>query len=309
MDDISIIGTRMLMLFAIMMIGFIANKAGIIDEYANKKFSSLVVNITAPAMILASSEGAASLGSKKDALLVLLVAVSMYAFLGLMSLTVRRLFRIPAGEEGVYRFMIVFGNNAFMGFPVVQAIFGDNALFYAAIFNIPNNILAYSYGVYLLTKHRGEGGNFRWQNMVNPGVVSAVLTLLLFLLGLSLPSFAITTLDCVGNITTPLAMIVIGASLANVPLKSVLKDVKIYLFSLYKMILLPALIWSVARLLIKNPVVLGVLVIISAMPCATIAVMLSTEYGGDAKTASRYVFVSTVLSVITIPIVAYFMVL
>ncbi len=301
----STIWLKMLMLFAIMMIGFIANKAGIIDEDANRKFSSLVVNITAPAMILASSEGAAQLGSKKDALLVLLTAVFMYVFLGIMSLTVRKLFAIPKGKEGVYRFMIVFGNNAFMGFPVVQAIFGDNALFYAAIFNIPNNILAYSYGVYLLTKHKRGNGSFRWQNMVNPGVISAVLTLLLFLLGISLPSFVVTTLDTVGQITTPLAMIVIGASLANVPLSSVLKDLKVYFYSLYKMILLPLLIWLIGRMLITNKLILGVLTVISAMPCATIAVMLSNEYGGDAQTASRYVFVSTILSVITIPIVAY----
>lgn len=303
--DITVIAAKMLMLFAIMVIGFIANKTGIIDEDANKKFSSLVVNITAPAMILASSEGAATLGSKQDALIVLLVAVSMYVFLGIMSLTVRFLFRIPKGKEGVYRFMIVFGNNAFMGFPVVQAIFGDNALFYGAIFNIPNNIFAYSYGVYLLTKHHKEGGNFNWKNMINPGVISAVTTLLLFLLDIKLPSFAITTFDCVGQITTPLAMIVIGASLANIPLKSVLKDVKVYFYSLYKMIVLPLFIWLIARMVLTNSVVLGVLVIISAMPCATIAVMLSNEYGGDTKTASRYVFVSTILSVITIPIVAY----
>lgn len=303
--DITVIGAKMLMLFAIMVIGFIANKVGIIDEQANKKFSSLVVNITAPAMILASSDGASSLGSKQDALIVLLVAVSMYIFLAIMSLTVRYLFRIPKGKEGVYRFMIVFGNNAFMGFPVVQAIFGDSALFYAAIFNIPNNIFAYSYGVYLLTRHQKEGGTFNWKNMVNPGVISAVATLLLFLIGIQLPSFAITTLDCVGQITTPMAMIVIGASLANIPLKSVLKDGKVYLYSLYKMLVLPMLIWVLAKQVLTNAVVLGVLVIISAMPCATIAVMLSNEYGGDTATASRYVFVSTILSVITIPVVAY----
>ncbi len=307
--DIRIVGAKMLMLFAIMVIGFIANKAGLIDEEANKRFSSLVVNITAPAMILASSKGAETLGSKTDALLVLLVAAAMYGFLALMSLFVGKLFRIPKGKEGVYRFMIVFGNNAFMGFPVVQAIFGDNALFYAAIFNIPNNILAYSYGVYLLTKNRSESGSFRWKNMINPGVVSATLTLLLFLLGISLPDFAVTVFDSVGQITTPLAMIVIGASLAKIPLGSVLRDVKVYLFSLYKMIFLPFLIWLIGRLVISNPTVLGVLVIISAMPCATIAVMLSHEYGGDAPAASRYVFVSTILSVITIPVVAYLFVL
>lgn len=303
--DITVIGAKMLMLFAIMVVGFLANKMGIVDEDANKKFSSLVVNITAPAMILASSKGAATLGSKQDALLVLLIAVSMYVFLGMMSLTVRFLFRIPKGSEGVYRFMIVFGNNAFMGFPVIQAIFGDNALFYAAIFNIPNNIFAYSYGVYLLTKHQREGGSFHWKNMINGGVISAVTTLLLFLLDLKLPAFAITTFECVGQITTPLAMIVIGASLANIPLKSVLRDVKVYFYSLYKMLVLPLFIWMLARMVLTNWIVLGVLVIISAMPCATIAVMLSNEYGGDTKTASRYVFVSTILSVVTIPIVAY----
>lgn len=298
---------KMGMLFLIMMTGYIGNKAGVLDDEGNKKFSSLVVNITAPAIILASSADADSLGSKKDALVVLLVATLMYAFLAFAALFVRKLFRLEKGSEGIYRFMTIFGNNAFMGYPVVQAVFGDNALFYAAIFNLPNNILAYSYGIWLLTSGRSKTGHFQWKNVCNPGVISAVTTLLLFLCGIKLPSFAVDTLECVGNITTPMAMLVIGSSLANIPIRSVVKSIRIYLFSLWKLLFLPFLIWLIANPILQNKIVLGVLVVIAAMPCATIAVMLSNEYGGDAETASKYVFMSTVLSVITIPLVTFFL--
>lgn len=294
------------MLFFIMMAGFIGNKAGVLDQEGNKKFSSLVVNITAPALILASSSDKNLTGSKADALFVLTVAVGMYIFLILASFSVRFLFKVKKADEGLYRFMTVFGNNAFMGIPVVETIFGN--VFYAALFNLPNNILIYSYGGYLLSRKNAQADNkhsFQMKNIWNPGVISAVTALIMFLAGLRFPEMVTDTLQNVGNITTPLSMIVIGSSLAVLPLGETFKNLKVYLFSLFKLIILPTLIWLIARLFITDFMVLGVLVIISGMPCAAVTVMLCNEYGNDADSAARYVFVSTVLSVITIPVMTF----
>lgn len=306
MIDMTNVITKMCMLFVIMMTGYLANKWHVLDAEGNKKYSSLVVNITAPALILASASDKNLAGSKKDALFVLAIAVLMYLFLILVSFFVRHLFRIPRGEEGVYRFMTIFGNNAFMGIPVVEAIFHN--VFYAALFNLPNNLLIYSYGGYLLSK-KGAGGNenmrFRWRNVCNPGVIAAFIALVMFLAGLKFPAPVTDTLNCVGAVTTPLSMLVIGSSLAELSLKETFQSVRVYAFSMYKLIVLPLVIWLIGRLFIRQFVVLGVLVIISAMPCAAVTVMLCNEYGNDAAMAAKYVFVSTVMSVITIPVLAF----
>lgn len=306
MIDMTNVITKMCMLFVIMMTGYIGNKCKVLDEEGNKKYSSLVVNITAPALILASASDSNLAGSKSDALFVLAVAAGMYAFLILASFCVRHLFRIPKGEEGVYRFMTVFGNNAFMGIPVVEAIF--NNVFYAALFNLPNNLLIYSYGGYLLSKKSGAESNttrFRWKNVCNPGVIAALTALIMFLADLKFPKPVTDTLNCVGAVTTPLSMLVIGSSLASLSLKETFQNIRVYAFSMYKLIVLPVVIWLIGRLCIKNFMVLGVLVIISAMPCAAVTVMLCNEYGNDAGMAAKYVFVSTVMSVVTIPVLAF----
>lgn len=310
MIDMTKVITKMCMLFVIMMTGYIGNKLGVLDDAGNKKYSSLVVNITAPALILASASDSSLAGSKSEALFVLAVAVGMYVFLITASLFVRFLLRIPKGEEGVFRFMTVFGNNAFMGIPVVEAVFGN--VFYAALFNLPNNILIYSYGGYLLDKRTSDGSEqkgvgFSWKNVCNPGVIAAVTALIMFLAGLRFPAPVTDTLNCVGAITTPLSMLVIGSSLANLSLKETFSNIRVYVFSIYKLIVLPVIIWLIGRLFIDSFMVLGVLVIISAMPCAAVTVMLCNEYGNDSGLAARYVFVSTVLSVVTIPVLAFLM--
>lgn len=306
MIDMSNIIQRMCMLFIIMMTGYIGNKCKVLDDEGNKKFSSLVVNITAPALILASSSDKNLAGSKADALFVLAVAAGMYIFLILVSFGVRFIFKIEKKDAGLYRFMTVFGNNAFMGIPVVETIFGN--VFYAALFNLPNNILIYSYGGYLLSGQDTQSGrrhSIQLKNFWNPGVVSAVVALLMFLADLRFPKPVTETLQCVGDITTPLSMIVIGSSLASLPLGETFRNVKVYLFSLFKLILLPTVIWLIAKNFIEDFMVLGVLVIIAGMPCAAVTVMLCNEYGNDSEIAARYVFVSTVLSVITIPVMTF----
>lgn len=307
MIDMTKVIMKMCMLFVIMMIGYIGNKLGVIDEVGNKKYSSLVVNITAPALILASASDSNLSGSKSEALFVLALAIGMYGFLMVASLLVRFLFRIPKGNEGVYQFMTIFGNNAFMGIPVVEAIFGN--VFYASLFNLPNNILIYSFGGYLLGKQQKnetvKTAKFTWKNICNPGVISATTALILFLMGLKFPTPITDTLNCVGAITTPLSMLVIGSSLANLSLRETFVNVRVYAFSLYKLVVLPVMVWFIGRLFIHSFLVLGVLVVISAMPCAAVTVMLCNEYDNDANLAARYVFVSTVLSVLTIPGLAY----
>lgn len=302
--DIGNVIEKMLMLFSIMLIGFAGNRAGVLDDVGNKKFSTLVVNITAPALILASSADENLSGSKSSALLMLAAAFGVYAFLLLLSFIVGKVMKKEPGGSGLYRFMTVFGNNAFMGIPVVDAIFGT--VFYAAIFNLPNNLLIYSLGAYLLSGKEGKKSKFSIRQILNPGTISAAIAMVMFLVGLRLPKPLLSTLQTVGGVTTPLSMLVIGSTLAQTSLKTTLGSWKTYIFGAFKLLLVPALVFFIGKLIIKDTLILGVLTILTAMPCAAVTTMLCEETGQDSKTAAKYIFITTLMSVITIPFVAFF---
>ncbi len=301
--DIGNVIEKMIMLFCIMLIGFVGNKAGVLDGGGNKKFSALVVNITAPALILASSADENLSGSKSSALFMLLAAFCVYLFLLLLSFLAGAIFRKEPGGSGLYRFMTVFGNNAFMGIPVVEAIFGT--VFYAAIFNLPNNLLIYSLGSYLLSGKEGKKSSFSIKQILNPGTISAAVALVMFLCNLRFPGPVLGTLQTVGSVTTPLSMLVIGSTLAETSIKSTFGNWKIYLFGIFKLLFIPGAVYLLGSLVIHDPLILGVLTVLTAMPCAAVTTMLCEETGQDSQTAAKYIFITTLMSVITIPLVAF----
>ncbi len=302
--DITIVIEKMIMLFLIMMIGYAARKARVFDDRAVGNFSSLVVNVTMPCLMLSSISIESDI-SKTEVLLFLAVAVLMFGGLALFAKLVPHLLKADASESGVFEYMTMFSNNGFMGFPVIQAILGREALLLASVLNLPINIMMFSYGVYLITKDGRQEQQFNWKRLINPGMVAGVTALSLYLLDFSWPAVAGDVFSTAGDVTTPLAMIVLGASLADVPIGEVLRDWRIYIFSTIRLIVEPFLVWLVVSRIFDNPLIWGVLVITAGMPCATATVMICTEYGKNAATASKHVFMSTVFSVVTIPLLAW----
>ncbi len=292
---------EMLTLFIIMAIGYIANKVSFITKEGNRLLSKLIVNITLPAMVLAS---VMSIGEKMagwDLLLLLAVAFASYAILGLLAFLTPRILRAPREKAGVYSFLAMFGNVGFVGFPIITAVYGKEAVFYAALFNIPFNLLIFSVGVAMLSA--GEKFRLSRQVLLNPSLLASILALILYILPLKFPGPIVETVDLLGSITVPGAMLVVGASLGSVPVKEVFNDARVYAVSLVKLLLCPVLIWLCFHQVIDNPLILGAAVITTAMPSATNAAMLTMEYGGDEALASKGIFIATILSIVTIPLV------
>lgn len=303
--DVGVVFQQMLILMSIMLLGYLTSKRGLFEKHANLNFATLVNYVTVPAMILASTAGAGEVGSKADSIYMLLLAVSLYAILFLLSFLTPKIFRVSPDAVGIVQFLTVFANNGFMGFPVVEAIFGSGALFYAAIFNIPNNLLIYSLGVLLITKGRKENvASFR-TILTNPANIAAVVAMFCFFFDIQLPDMIMKTASSLGDITSPLAMFLIGSSMADIDLKSAFQSKKMYVFALFRMLLLPVALWPVLRLFVSNETMLGILIVIAAMPGPAMAVTLSTQYGGKVELASRYVFLSTLISVLTIPFISW----
>ncbi|HMM06860.1 MAG TPA: AEC family transporter [Clostridiales bacterium] len=300
--ELSIIIEQIFMLFLIAAAGYLGFRTKILNAEGNKAISRLVIYLTLPALILSSVAEVPQDIAKSAVLLLLGASFFTYALLGAVSLAVPRLLRADRSDYGVYHFMTIFGNVGFMGFPVLSALFGEKALFLAAIFNLPMNLFCFSVGILMIAP---KGTKLKFTTILNPTVVASVAALLLYLLPLSLPTVLNDGLSLLGSATIPLAMILIGSSLAQLPFREVWNIPKLYLLSLIKLILCPLLIYYVLNLFIDDSLLLGIATVLTAMPVATNATMLCIEYNGNELLASRGVFISTVLSLLTIPLIIF----
>ena len=270
---------KMGMLVLLMAVGFAAAKANWVGDGFNQATSRLVANVFLPASILSSVIGVAPLFSK---------VVPM-----------------PKQDQLVAWLSIFFMNNVFVGFPVVQAIFGEEALFCASLTNIPFNILLFSIGVSRLRAGQGQG-RVTIREVFSPGLIATLVAVVVFLFQIPVPSLLGDTIKSLANGTVPLSMIIIGVSLSHVPILDAFKDWKAYLVSLGRLVLCPILTYFVLGLFLEGTT-LGVMVAIAACPSAAMITILSLRYGIDDTFASRVNFLSTILCAVTLPIMTYFL--
>lgn len=297
--NMSSVVNQMAVLFLTLAIGYIANKAKILNGAGNKLLSSLVLNIAMPCTVLSSVMNGAVKTSSHEVLMFSLFAVVFFALTYLIAWPVPRLLRSKREDFGLIRFLMAFGNIAFMGYPVIQSIYGDGALFYVTLLNIPFNILLFSLGIILTS---GKKEKFNYKLFLTPTMFASLASVLIFGLNLSMPKVIVDTASLVGHITTPGAMLVIGSTLAELPIKGVFAEKQIYPIIAIKLLLMPVVIWLVLRLFVYDTQMLCILTIEGAMPTATAAAMLSLQYGGNDKLAAKGVFLTTLFSVVTIPL-------
>ena len=201
--DIQVIVNQMIILFLVMIIGYIANKSGILDQTQNQKMSSLVLNITSPGLIL-SSVRAPTNGSLSSVIQIFLISIAIYMVLPIMGILLSRILKVPKEDRNLYQFMTIFSNIGFMGYPVIQSIFGDEALFFASICNLVFNLVCYSYGVYLIS---GSGKlSFDFKQLINPGIIFSIIAVIIYLTKYQMPQIIGETSDLIGSITTPVAI-------------------------------------------------------------------------------------------------------
>lgn len=298
--------SQVLILFSLIVTGFSALKLKIITSSAVPNLISLILKITLPAMILDSMvnqayspQVLAASGS------VLLISFAVYAVLILLAIPLGSALHCPPEDRGVYRFVLSFSNVGFMGFPVVQAVFGKEALFYTAIYNLPFNLLSFTLGVIMLLRgHSGPAFRLDWRHFTSPVLVSIVIGFLVFLTGLHPPTVVSQILALTGSVTTPLSMILVGALLAQNRFRETFGQWRLYVVSALRLVVWPLVVYFALRLFVADPLLAAIPALITAMPAAANTALLATEHGANAKLASRAVFLSTLLSIVTLPLVA-----
>lgn len=293
---------QMLVLLLLLIVGVVCAKVGIVDREGNRRLTRFAVSVCQVCMILGSVINTDLGLSGGEIAVIFFSGWAMYAVLVAAAFAVRALLKKSPDVRGVFAFMTMFGNVGFMGFPVVGAIFGEKAVFCAALYNIPFNVLCYTVGI-LLIRQGGEKVSFSWKSLINAPLVASLLAIVLLVADIRIPQPVDEAVGMLGDMIVPLSMVIIGASLGDMKLKETFADWRCYVFSAFRLLLLPVAVHFVMRLIVSDPMLLGMTTVLAGMPVAALSVMLTIEYGGDERLASKTVFVSTVLSVLTIPLI------
>lgn len=294
---------EMLVLLFAIALGFLANRLGILGGETDKKISKLLLTLTLPAMILGSVCTGDALPEREVVLGTLGVALVFYVLEFVFVLAAPPLLGGTPGQKGVWRYTLAFPNVAFIGYPVVSALFGPEALFYAAILVLPFNLMTFTLGPLMLTGAK----RFSLRQMFSPCVLASILALVLALGRLRPPAMIGEALSFVGGVTVPLSLLFVGSLLAGIPLGRMLAAPRLWILTAVRLLVLPAVLCFLLRRMGTDPLILGVAVTQMAMPAAVNGSLLCMEYGGDAECMAQVTLVSTLASIVTIPILAAFL--
>ena len=293
----------MMTLCAIVIVGYGAGKLGYLGGDFDRQLSRLVISLTCPALIL-SSAMTGELPEREYILPLLLISVVTYAVLTGVAFVLPRYLTRKKADEGAIGFALMFGNVGFMGYPVVASIFGHEAVFYAAVLNVVNTFAVFTIGTMLITgKSEVEDSRFQKKVLYSTPMLAAYLTMLIVIFRIdNIPAWICQPLTMIGNITVPAALLIIGSSMSNLPLRALMGNTTVYATTLFRLALLPIGIYYLCLLLGFSSFVVNINTVVIAMPVATYGTILCLKYHKDTTLMTEVTFITTLLSMLTIPL-------
>ena len=295
--------TVMITLFAIVVVGYAAGKLGYLGGTFDKRLSKVVIDITCPALIL-SSAMTGELPDRQYILPLLFISVITYIVLTGMAYLLPRYLTKRIEDEGPVGFALMFGNVGFMGYPVVASIFGHEAIFYAAVLNVVNTFAVFTIGTMLITgKSEVEGSKFQKKVLYSTPMLAAYLTMAIVALRIdNIPAFISQPLTMIGNITVPAALLIVGSSMSHLSPRAMLGNGTVYATTLFRLAILPIAIYYLCRALGFSEFVVNINTIVIAMPVATYGTILCLRHGKDTTLITEVTFITTLLAMLTIPL-------
>lgn len=299
----------MFVMFITVSLGYLARKLGMMDDEFDSKLSSVVINITCPAVVLDSVLSNSNLPSNEVVFQILGVSCIIFIPVIAVSLIIAQLYRIPKSQRGGHAFTICFSNVGLLGFAVCDAILGSESILYIAIYNIICNLVLFSVGAWMVARsgtiklsHREQFDYVR-KSLMSPVMGACILALFLALFHITDSGIIGISCELIGAMIPAAAMLMIGSTLAKYEICSMLTNGWAYLTAFARLIIVPAIVYLVGGLFLTDPYQLASITLVCAMPAAMVGTMLSIMYGGDLRVLSQCMFLTTVFSVVTIPLV------
>lgn len=297
--------SQMIILFIIVIVGYFLTKKKMMDSDFDRKLSTFVINVACPCLILSSVMGD-TLPDKHLILPLLIVGFATYILLILEAFLIPRHLPIKPEERGIYSFMLAFGNVGFIGYPIVASIFGANAVFYASILNFPSTLLIFVFGTLFVSGGKDKM-KFDIHTLYCPAMIASYLSILIVATGYKLPNVISTPFTLLGNMTVPSALLIIGSSMAQIPFKRMFGSTGIYLMAALRLIIIPLIILYLSRVCRVDSTINDINTILCAMPVASYGTLFCIQYGKGETTMAQGTFLTTLLSVISIPLLTLFL--
>lgn len=312
MIDMTVLVNQLIQLFLIICVGYLIFKFNILNETVNRHLNGLVLNVTLPLLTISSVLEMKNHPDSSTIFSLFAVSIAFYIIMPMIAFIVVKIMlktmHIVKARQGIYMFMLIFSNVGFMGMPVLQAACGENgttAVFYAAVLNIFFNIGAFTYGVVMIGYGDTVKTTLKLKSLLSPGIICSVLAVVIYALNIHFPATIENVIGTIGDLTSPLAMLLVGSTLASMKFSEVFNEWRVYVFAIIKQFILPILLYPVFRICISDDLLFNVMFIEFLMPVANIALILATEHDLDYKFVSKTIFISTVMSLVTIPLVIY----
>lgn len=320
---------QMIIIFLLIIVGMIIYKMGHLPQEASKSLSWIVVNVTNPiTMLVAALDDENKVNGKTLGMAFVYFALA-YVCLGIAAYFIPVIMRVEKQKRYSFSYMTVFGNVGFIGIPFCSAVLGLGSIIYVTICGLIYNIIFYTIGTSRM-RYIGQQQNAQKakdsngealtdsacapskpsigiRDIINTGTIMSAVTIIVYLCDFQCPVLIHSTLSYIGRCTTFISMVVLGVSVAQVSLKAIFSEKKLYAFVVLRQIMVPILLLLLLRPVIHNELMLNSIVILSAMPAANMPLMIAKQFEADESMISKGIIMTTILSVITIPIVAILM--
>lgn len=287
------------------LIGFICIKTKYLTPDIKNAVSKLIIRVTLP-LLMITSLTKLTLDSEKivNSIVTFVFALVIIGILYLAGILSAKLFRLEKAKSTVHTCMTCFGNVVFIAYPLIQALYGDEGLLYAALFAFANDCWLWSIGVYTLSGTHNSGGSFakNMKRLITPSSIGFIISLFMLITGLRFTGIVKDVLTNTGGITTYLSMLFIGMTLAEVDFKHIYKHISLFAIVAVKMLIIPTLLIFALKYIPIDTVVKDVLILQAGIPTSTVLVILTADYGADTNYSAEGVFITTLLSLVTLPL-------
>ena len=289
-------------LFIMILVGVYGSKKNIINSELNNGLTDILIQIALPFMIVSSFIFTYDDSIKSN--IIKTFYYSLIAYIAVTFISYILVIPIKSHKKTVLHFANVFTNTGYVGFPILNSLYGPEGVIYGSIFNMFFVIFVWTYGIMLYEgklNKKAMVGEIK-KVLLNPSIIAVIMGIIIFLLEITLPYGFTLAIHGIGNITGPLSMIIVGVILSNVKFKNHLRDWAIYYGIFTKLIFIPMMIYLISLILVDSSKAINTVIIMTAMPASTMTSILAEKYNKEREYAAILVSVTTLLSLVTVPI-------
>ncbi|MBP1867894.1 putative permease [Clostridium tertium] len=286
-------------MFLIILIGVYGTKKHIINDDVNKGLRRILLEITLPLLVINSFSFSFDEGMGRNIITAFIYSILFMILGGIISYILLK--PLKGEKKKILHFANFFSNCGFIGFPIINSIFGVEGVVYTSIFNMVFTIFLWTYGVMIFSDKLSKE-NIK-KVLLNPSIIAVYIGIPIMIFNIKLPASILDTTKIVGDMTAPISMIIVGSILSKVKIKSIFKEASVYYGALIKLIVIPLAIYMIKLIIKDNSSVIDTIIVIQAMPAAAMTSIFAADFDKEKEYGAIVVFVTTLLSIITIPVI------